>query len=191
MDEEHPTQAKSPYAASKIAQEQLALSYYHTYSLPVKIARPFNTFGPRQSVRAVISVIAKQALMQKGNFNLGNLSPERDWVYVKDTVKGLRLIAEKGTVGEVYNIATEQSRSVQEVVELACSIMNIEPEISADATKVRPGTGEVYKLLGAKEKIGKLGWHPDYSFQEGLTLLIDWLQKKELEIYKAKNILYQ
>jgi NAD dependent epimerase/dehydratase len=189
IDEKHPYQGQSPYSASKIGADQLAMSFYLSFGLPVVIVRPFNTYGPRQSSRAVIPTIITQLLGGEHNIKLGNLSPTRDFNYCKDTVNGFIEIAKSDyTVGEEINIATQIEVSIEElVIEIARQI-NTKIKIVTDEIRIRPEKSEVNRLLGSNEKIRRLtNWKPEYDLSTGLEQTINWFRINEnLKIYKHK-----
>jgi len=178
MDEEHPLQAQSPYAASKIAADKLGEAFHRAYELPVSIARPFNTFGPRQSLRAVIPTIIAQALRGERVF-LGATSPTRDFTFVKDTVNGFVRIAEvEESIGEVINLGTGQEVSIGDLIKHIASLLGQEIEVVTDEQRLRPGSSEVRRLCcnsGKAERL--LGWRPRYSLEEGLRQTIAWLKE--------------
>ncbi len=186
IDEKHPLQGQSPYSATKIGADRLAESFYRSFNLPVTIVRPFNTFGPRQSARAVIPTIIMQLLVGKEEIKLGSLSPTRDFNYVKDTVQGFIEIAKsKNTIGEEINIATEQEIAIGELARELVQLINPRANIISDEERVRPNKSEVDRLLGSSEKIRRLtNWKPQYSFREGLEETIRWI-KANLDRYKV------
>jgi NAD dependent epimerase/dehydratase len=185
IDEAHPFQGQSPYSATKIGADRLAESFCRSFDLPVTIVRPFNTYGPRQSARAVIPTVITQLLAGKREIKLGALSPTRDFCYVKDTVEGFLAIAkERACVGEEINIATGSEISIGDIA--AELIAQIEPSASivCDEERLRPAGSEVERLLGSNEKIRRLtGWTPGYSLQEGLAQTIEFL-RGNMERYK-------
>ncbi len=185
IDERHPLQGQSPYSATKIGGDRLAESFYRSFQLPVTIVRPFNTYGPRQSARAVIPTIAMQLLSGKTEITLGSLTPTRDFNYVKDTVNGFMEIAKvDATIGEEINIATQTEVSIGELAQKMIQRINPQAKILCDKNRLRPEKSEVSRLLGANEKIKRLtSWVPKYSIDEGLANTIDWI-KENLETYK-------
>ena len=188
IDEKHPYQGQSPYSATKIGADRIAESYYRSFDLPVTIVRPFNTFGPRQSARAVIPTIISQLCNGKDEIKLGSVTPTRDMVYVKDTARGFAEIAKSDeTVGEEINIATQQEVSVGEMAQTLIDIINPNAKIITDEERVRPGKSEVERLLGANEKIKRLtSWSPQFTFEEGLRETVNWFSdEKNLSRYKA------
>jgi len=178
IDEEHPLQAQSPYAASKIAADKLGEAFHRSYSLPVSILRPFNTFGPRQSLRAVIPTIIAQVL-GGGPISLGTTSPTRDFTFVKDTIRGFLRCAEvEESVGEVINVGTGREISIRDLATTINSLMDRDVQIITDDQRIRPGTSEVQRLCCNNDKAGRLlGWSARYSLGEGLQETIGWLKK--------------
>ena len=186
IDEKHPYQGQSPYSATKIGADRLAESFYRSFETPISIVRPFNTYGPRQSARAVIPTIISQLLAGKKEIKLGALSPTRDFNYVKDTVAGFISIAESDrTIGEEINIATQNEISIGELASEIISQINPDARIICEEERLRPEKSEVNRLLGSNEKIKRLtGWRPQYSLKEGLQKTIDWV-KENNAIYKT------
>lgn len=186
IDEKHPYQGQSPYSATKIGADRLAESFYRSFNLPVTIVRPFNTFGPRQSARAVIPTIITQLLAGKTEIKLGSLSPTRDFNYVKDTAAGFIAIAQsERTIGEEINIATQQEISVGELAEEIINQINPKARIVCDEQRMRPEKSEVNRLLGSNEKIKMLtDWKAEYTFEQGIAETIEFL-KNNLDKYKA------
>ncbi len=186
IDEEHPLQGQSPYSATKIGADQLALSFYRSFNLPVTIVRPFNTFGPRQSARAVIPTIIMQLLAGKEEIKLGSLTPTRDFNYVKDTANGfLQIALSDKTIGEVVNIATQKEISIGDLAKELINQINPKAKIVCDEQRLRPEKSEVNRLLGKNEKIMKLtNWKPQYTFEEGLKETIEFI-KDNLDKYKV------
>ena len=187
IDENHPRQPQSPYSATKIAADCLAESFYRSYNLPVVIVRPFNTYGPRQSARAVIPTIITQLLSGKTEIKLGVLHPTRDFVFVEDTVNGFIEIAKSDkTVGEEINIATCQEISIGDLARKLIHMINPEAKVVTDKQRIRPEKSEVERLLGDNTKIKKLtNWKQKYSLDEGLRITIEWFKNKEnLKFYK-------
>lgn len=185
IDENHPYQGQSPYSATKIGADRLAESFYRSFGLPVSIVRPFNTFGPRQSARAVIPTIISQLLAGKEEIQLGSLTPTRDFNYVKDTAAGFIAIAEsEKTIGEEINIATQQEISIGELAQEIISQINPSARIVCDEQRLRPEKSEVNRLLGSNEKICRLtGWKQQYTFAEGIAETIAWM-RGHMEAYK-------
>ena len=186
IDEKHPYQGQSPYSATKIGADRLAESFYRSFNLPVTIVRPFNTFGPRQSARAVIPTIITQLLAGKTEIKLGSLDPTRDFNYVKDTARGfIEILKSEKTIGEEINIATQQEISIGQLAEELIRQINPEAKIICDDQRLRPKNSEVERLLGANTKIKELtNWEPKYTFEEGLAETIAWL-KNNLDKYKV------
>ena len=186
IDENHPFQGQSPYSASKIGADRLAESFYRSFGLPVTIVRPFNTYGPRQSARAVIPTIITQLLSGKEEIKLGSLTPTRDFNYVKDTVAGFIAISESDkTIGEEINIATQHEVSIGELAHTIIEQINPSARIICDEQRIRPKLSEVNRLLGSNEKIKKLTtWTPHYTLSEGIDKTISWM-KDNLASYKA------
>ena len=178
IDEKHPFQGQSPYSATKIGADRLAESFYRSFQLPVTIVRPFNTYGPRQSARAVIPTIITQLLAGKEQIRLGSLTPTRDFNYVKDTVNGFISIYEaEETIGEEINIATQKEISIGQLAEELIRQINPQARIICDEARLRPEKSEVNRLLGCNEKILRLtDWKPRYSLEEGLKETIDFLR---------------
>ena len=186
IDEKHPFQGQSPYSATKIGADRLAESFFRSFGLPVTIVRPFNTYGPRQSARAVIPTIITQLLSGYSEIKLGSLTPTRDFNYVKDTVNGFIAMYESDqTIGEEINIATQQEISIGELARELVRQIKPSAQIMCDEQRKRPEKSEVNRLLGANEKIRRLTkWQPQYSLEEGLAETIDFL-RKNLDKYKA------
>ncbi|MEG1300043.1 MAG: NAD-dependent 4,6-dehydratase LegB [Erysipelotrichaceae bacterium] len=187
IDEKHPYQGQSPYSATKIGADRLAESFYRSFNLPITIVRPFNTFGPRQSARAVIPTIITQLLNGEEEIKLGSLTPTRDFNYVKDTVAGFIAIGEsKKTIGEEINIATQKEITIGELANELIKQINPNAKIICEEERLRPEKSEVNRLLGSNEKIKLLtGWEPKYTFEEGLTETIEFF-KNNLEKYKTE-----
>ena len=186
IDEKHPFQGQSPYSATKIGADRLAESFYRSFNLPVSIVRPFNTYGPRQSARAVIPTIITQLLAGKNEIQLGSLTPTRDFNFVKDTAAGFIAIAESDkTIGEEINIATQQEISIGDLAQEIIRQINPSAKIICDEQRLRPEKSEVNRLLGANEKIKRLtNWTPKYTFEEGIKETIAWL-RENLDKYKT------
>lgn len=186
IDESHPYQGQSPYSATKIGADRIAESFYKSFNIPLTIVRPFNTYGPRQSARAVIPTIITQLLAGKKEIKLGSLTPTRDFNYVKDTVRGFIEIAKaNNTIGEEINIATQEEISIGELASELIRQINPSANITNEEERKRPKKSEVNRLLGSNEKIQKLtGWKPKYTLEMGLKETIEWL-KNNLDQYKA------
>ncbi len=188
IDELHPRQPQSPYSASKIGADCIAESFYRSFNLPVTIVRPFNTFGPRQSARAVIPTIISQLLNGKTEIKLGDLTPTRDLLYVKDTANGFVEIAKADSlVGQDCNIATCSEITVGNVAEKLIALINPEAKIVQDDVRLRPAKSEVFRLFGANEKILKhTNWKMNYTFDQALAETVEWFSQAEnIRSYKA------
>lgn len=185
IDELHPFQGQSPYSATKIGADRLAESFYRAFELPVTIVRPFNTYGPRQSARAVIPTIIIQLLSGYSEIKLGSLTPTRDFNYVKDTANGfIEIYKSDKTIGQEINIATQKEISIGELANELIRQINPEAKIICEEERLRPEKSEVNRLLGSNEKILKLtDWKPQYTFEEGLAETIEFL-KQNLSSYK-------
>lgn len=186
IDENHPYQGQSPYSATKIGADRLAESFYRSFNMPITIVRPFNTYGPRQSARAVIPTIISQLLAGKEEIELGSLIPTRDFNYVKDTANGFIEIAKSNkTIGEEVNIATQQEISIGELAKELIRQINPNARIICDEERLRPEKSEVNRLLGSNEKIKRLtDWNPKYTLEQGLTETIEWM-RMNLNQYKT------
>ena len=186
IDEKHPYQGQSPYSATKIGADRLAESFYRSFDLPVSIVRPFNTYGPRQSARAVIPTIITQLLAGQQEIKLGALTPTRDFNYVKDTAAGFIAIAESGkTIGEEINIATGKEISIGELAQEMIRQINPSAKIICDEQRLRPDKSEVNRLLGDNTKIKQLTtWEPKYDLAQGIEETIEWL-KNNMNHYKT------
>lgn len=188
IDEKHPRQPQSPYSASKIGADCIAESFYRSFDLPITIVRPFNTFGPRQSARAVIPTIISQLLNGHDLIKLGDVTPTRDLVYVKDTVKGFVKIAESEMlIGEDCNIATQSEISVGDLANELISLINPAARIEIDDQRLRPGKSEVFRLYGSNAKIKSYtDWDQKYSLADGLKETIQWFSDADnLKQYKS------
>lgn len=170
ITEEHPLQGQSPYSASKIGADHIAMSFYHAFDTPVAIIRPFNTYGPRQSARAVIPTIITQLLSGAKRIKLGSLSPTRDFNYVQDTVRGFIAVMEsENSVGEIINIGSNFEISIGNTAHLIAEVMGIDIQIDTDETRLRPENSEVNRLLADNSKAKRLlDWKPEYGGQDGL-----------------------
>jgi dTDP-glucose 4,6-dehydratase len=182
IDEDHPLVGQSPYAASKIAADALVLSYSRSFGTPVVLARPFNTYGPRQSMRAIVPTVLAQALTGEP-LRLGNLSPTRDLNFVSDTVRGLCACAEAtGVEGEVFNLGTGVESSVKQLAETACALVGVPCRIETESGRVRPARSEVNRLVARAEKARtRLGWTPQVPLLEGLKVTLEWLTQAKPE----------
>lgn len=188
IDEKHPFQGQSPYSATKIGADRLAESFYRSFETPVVIVRPFNTYGPRQSARAVIPTIITQLLLGETELRLGSLTPTRDLNYVKDTAQGFIALAEADSaIGKEINIATGKEHSIGEVANIIISELNPDARIVTDNQRLRPEASEVFRLIGDNTLITKLtNWQPRYELDAGLRDTIDWFKQSEnLSRYKA------
>jgi NAD dependent epimerase/dehydratase len=187
IDEKHPKQPQSPYSASKIGADMMAMSFYNAFGLPVTTARPFNTYGPRQSARAIIPTIITQIAGGMKEIKLGDLTPTRDFNYVKDTARGFLALAESDqTIGKEINIASNTEISMADTLNLIKEIMQRDVRFITDEQRLRPKDSEVFRLLGDNSLIKVLtGWQPEYSIQQGLSETINWFENPEnLKKYK-------
>lgn len=188
IDEKHPRKPQSPYSASKIGADCIAESFYRSFDLPVTIVRPFNTYGPRQSARAVIPTIITQLLQGATEIKLGDLRPTRDLLFVKDTVNGFIEISKADSlIGHDVNIATCSEISIQELAENLIALINPKAKICLDDVRLRPEKSEVFRLFGSCEKLKKhTSWTCQYSLQQGLQETIAWFRDPaNLKAYKA------
>lgn len=178
IDELHPLVGQSPYSASKIAADNMAMSYYLSFDLPLKIVRPFNTYGPRQSARAIIPTIISQVLAGKKQVQLGSLSPSRDLTFVKDTCKGFKEIFKSEKLfGEVVNIGMGEEISIENLTNMIFKLMDVDIEIITEDQRVRPEKSEVDRLHCSNEKLLKnTNWKPEYNLSKGLQETIDWFK---------------
>jgi len=186
IDEKHPFQGQSPYSATKIGADRLAESFYRSFGLPVSIVRPFNTYGPRQSARAVIPTIITQLLAGKKQIKLGSLTPTRDFNYVKDTAAGFIAIAQSDkTIGQEINIATQREISIGELAKEILTQINPSAEIICEEERLRPEKSEVNRLLGSNKKIKELtDWKPTYTLEQGIHETIEWI-RENMKVYKT------
>ena len=188
IDEKHPRQPQSPYSASKIGGDCIAESFHRSFDLPLTIVRPFNTYGPRQSARAVIPTIITQLKKGKEEIKLGDLTPTRDFVYVKDTVQGFIEIAKsEQLIGHDCNIATQSEISIGQLAQEMIDQINPNAKIVQDKQRLRPAKSEVFRLYGSAEKIKSMtNWKPQYDLTKGIAETIDWFsQADNLKHYKA------
>lgn len=192
ITEEHPLQGQSPYSASKIGADQMAIAYYSSFGLPVSIIRPFNTYGPRQSARAVIPTIITQIANGKQSIRLGSLHPTRDFNYVEDTVRGFLAVAHSDrSIGEVINIGSNYEVSIGQTAEMIAELMGSQIEIFSDDQRIRPAKSEVERLWADNTKAKELlGWEPTYAgvngLRRGLSQTIEWFCNPDnLKQYKA------
>jgi len=187
IDEQHPFQGQSPYSATKIGADRIAESFYRSFNTPVTIVRPFNTYGPRQSARAVIPTVITQLLAGSTEIRLGSIHPTRDFSYVKDTVDGFIAIAgTQATIGEEMNIASQQEISIGQLARNIIDQINPSARIVSEDIRIRPEKSEVERLLGSNEKIRRLTeWQPAYTLKQGILETIEWFRNKEnLRRYK-------
>jgi len=187
IDEKHPKQPQSPYSATKIGADAIAMSFFNAFGLPVVIARPFNTYGPRQSARAIIPTIITQIANGKKEIQVGDLTPTRDFNYVKDTCKGfIELATCDEAIGQEVNIASNQEISMHDTLQLIAKIMNADVVFVEDEQRLRPQNSEVFRLRGDNSKIKQLtGFTPSYSLEDGLRETVKWfLDKNNLKKYK-------
>jgi NAD dependent epimerase/dehydratase len=188
IDEKHPLQPQSPYSASKIAADAMAMSFFNAFDLPVTIARPFNTYGPRQSARAVIPTIITQIASGKKQIKLGDVTPTRDFNYVEDTCRGFLMLAQADkAIGCTVNIGSNFEISVGETLNLIRELMNSDVEFIPDVQRMRPEKSEVFRLWCDNTKIRELtGFVPQYTLREGMAATIDWFMKPQnLSKYKV------
>ncbi len=186
IDETHPMVGQSPYSASKIAADQLAISYFRSFNLPVKIVRPFNTYGPRQSARAVIPTVISQILSGREKLSLGNLNPTRDLTFVKDTCNGfIEIYKSKKLFGEITNIGMNEEISIRDLAILISDLLNKKIEIDMDNQRVRPENSEVERLMCNNNKLKQnTSWTPKFNLRTGLEETIIFL-KKNIHLYKT------
>jgi len=187
INENHPINPQSPYAATKASADNLAKTFYLSFSLPVTIVRPFNTFGPRQSARAVIPTIISQALNGNKDIKLGNLKSSRDFNYVLNTVEGMyKLGLHPNTLGEVINIGTAKDISILNLANLISKLTKVDLKVRVDSKRIRPEKSEIQRLVCDYSKAQNLtGWKPHYTLEEGLEKTIDWF-RENLNIYKDR-----
>jgi NAD dependent epimerase/dehydratase len=186
IDEKHPMQGQSPYSASKIGADHLAESFYRSFELPVAIARPFNTFGPRQSARAVIPSIICQLLQDPPKLKLGSTSPVRDFNYVADTVSGfLAIAASPKSTGEVINLGSGRGVTIEQTAKIVMNLTGRKAPLATDRARVRPERSEVHKLICGNAKAKKLlGWRPRFTLEQGLALAVEYVRLHPQQ-YKA------
>lgn len=191
IDEKHPLQGQSPYSASKIGADQIALSFHKSFGTPVTVVRPFNTYGPRQSARAVIPTIATQLAAGKRTIKLGSLSPTRDFSFVEDTVGGFMALADcPAAVGDVVNLGSGFEISIGDTARAIARVMGVEADIVEDEQRLRPAKSEVERLWSGTDRLyGLTSWRPSYSgldgFQRGVAVTVDWFRDpKNLAHYK-------
>ena len=189
INEKHPLQPQSPFSASKIGADAMAMSFYNSFNLPVTIARPFNTYGPRQSARAIIPTIITQIASGKKEIKLGDMLPTRDFSYVEDCCRGFIMLAEsEKTIGEIINIGSNSEISIGDIFILINELMSKDVKFIFDKVRKRPKKSEVFRLWCDNEKINKLtGYKPKISIKEGLKKTIDWiLEPENLKTYKSE-----
>jgi dTDP-glucose 4,6-dehydratase len=181
IDEKHPLVGQSPYSASKISADEIALSYFRSFDIPVKVVRPFNTYGPRQSARAIIPSIIIQLLKENGGINLGNLHPVRDFNYVKDTVNGfIKIFESENLFGEVTNIGSGSGINIKDLYDLICNLMNVQSEVVLKEERLRPEKSEVENLVCDNSKLKKYtNWENEYSLETGLIYTIEWIKDNQ------------
>lgn len=191
IDEKHPRQPQSPYSATKIGADAIAKSFYNAFNLPVVIARPFNTFGPRQSARAIIPTIITQIAAGKRSIKVGDLSPTRDFNFVKDTCRGFIALGKAENVeGQEINIATGKEVTMKETLETIARLMGVDVEYVVDKERLRPSKSEVFRLCGDNSLITSLtDWRPQYTLEQGLSETIEWFTCKE-NLAKYKTDIY-
>lgn len=189
IDEAHPLVGQSPYSASKIGADMMAESYFRSHGVPVSIARPFNTFGPRQTPRAVIPTIARQLLQRCESLRLGALSPTRDFNYVTDTCAGLLAIASsENTIGRTLNIGTGEEWSIEQTARMLMDIVGHHPPIECEEQRLRPEKSEVNRLLANADALRALtGWAPATSFEQGLTAVAGWVESHMDQLAHASD----
>lgn len=191
IDEKHPLQAQSPYSATKISADHLTESFYRSFNTPTITVRPFNTYGPRQSARAIIPTIITQILQGERSIKVGDLRPSRDFNYVTDTVKGFISLAETDlAVGKIFNIATGIDYSIKDVIEVIQRELKSDVSIVTEDIRKRPEKSEVFKLVGDKKLIQEItDWHPEIDFSTGIKKTIDWFKQSD-NLNKYKSLLY-
>ena len=186
IDEKHPLQAQSPYSASKIGADKIVESYYLSFNLPVAILRPFNTYGPRQSARAVIPTIISQALLSDSKIKLGSLAPVRDFSFIRDTLDGFIRMAEiEESIGKTINIGSGKGIAIGELVERIGKIIGKKIEVEINAERIRPQKSEVFELI-CDNKLAKkiLNWEPRYPLDKGLSETVRWI-KSNINVFKS------
>lgn len=189
ITEKHPRQPQSPYSATKIGADAIAMSFYNAFELPVTIVRPFNTFGPRQSARAIIPTIITQIANGVREIKVGDLTPTRDFNFVKDTARGFLAIARadlEKVAGQEINIATQREVTMEQTLKTIARLMGADVQWVVDPARLRPSKSEVRRLLGSAEKLRSLtGWKPEYTLEQGLQITIDWFtEPSNLKKYK-------
>jgi NAD dependent epimerase/dehydratase len=191
IDEKHPKQPQSPYSASKISADAMALSFYNSFGLPVTVVRPFNTFGPRQSARAIIPSIITQIANGNKEIKTGDLKPTRDFNYVRDTANAFLVISQNDeTIGREINVATNTEKSIEDIVMMIKKIMNSDVVIMLDVQRLRPSNSEVFRLMGDNTLIKTItSWIPEHSFEQGLRISCEWFQNP-INLKKYKSGIY-
>jgi NAD dependent epimerase/dehydratase len=181
IDEKHPLIGQSPYSASKIAADQIAVSYFKSFDMPIKIVRPFNTYGPRQSARAIIPTVISQLLSNKKSIQLGSLSPTRDLTFVSDTCRAFEeILKSESLFGEVTNVGMKAEISIEDLAKLIASIMNLELSIKSTDERIRPKNSEVERLFCDNEKLLKhTNWKPKNTLIQGLKKVVEWMRRPE------------
>jgi len=188
IDENHPLQPQSPYSASKIGGESIAMSYYNSFDLPITTVRPFNVYGPRQSARAIIPSLIIQMISNREFLEVGNLSPTRDYTFVEDTCKGLISISnEESLIGKIINLGSETEISIEEIINKLKFISGSDIKIKIDKQRIRPDKSEVERLLSDTTLLkNHTKYKPEHSFDQGLNKTVEWFSKKEnLQLYKS------
>jgi len=189
IDEKHPLQAQSPYSATKIAADAMAISFYNAFELPITVARPFNTYGPRQSARAIIPTIITQIANGEKKIKLGDLTPTRDFNYVEDTCRGFIALAEEDkTIGETVNIGSNFEISISDTLDIIKEIMQSDVEFVSDEQRIRPEKSEVFRLWCDNTKIEKLtGFKAQFDLKQGLQKTVEWITMPDhLKTYKSE-----
>lgn len=191
IDEKHPKQPQSPYSATKIAADAMAMSFYNAFELPVIVVRPFNTYGPRQSARAIIPTIITQIMNGMKEIRLGDLSPTRDFNYVKDTCRGFIALSKcDQAIGQEINICSNYEISMRDTFELIAQLMQADVKFIEDTQRLRPAGSEVFRLWGDNTKLKSLtGFTPSYSIEEGLKETIEWF-RNDKNLAKYKSVIY-
>ena len=189
ITETHPLNAQSPYAASKVAADQLALSYHRSFGVPVTVLRPFNTYGPRQSMRAVLPSILVQLLEGKREVDVGRLDPKRDLTFVRDTAAGfIKAATADGVVGETVQLGTGRAVSIAELFEMACRVAGVEAKPLIKTERLRPDASEVMVLQSSPAKAKRLlGWEPSVSLEQGVQSTLEWLRSNR-HLYRAGHL---
>lgn len=188
IDEKHPYQGQSPYSATKIGADRLAESYYRSFGIPLTIVRPFNTYGPRQSARAVIPTIISQLIAGQDKIKLGSLTPTRDFVFCRDTARGfIELSKCEAAIGKEVNIATGKEISVGDLAQKIIDLIRPDAKIVCEEQRLRPAASEVERLLGSNELLYALtGFKPETTIEEGLSITADWI-RNHMDIYKVNQ----